>query len=144
VLCRKQLTEFRPHIPMIRRAGGDVAVVGTGAPMFAKALQGELGIADVPILSDAEGRAFELAGFRRGILPFLRPRAVWNYLRAFFSGYAPRKVQGDPLRQGGVLVVHPGGKIAFRFQSSAAGDTPPTEDIVEALAHASCAGRGKA
>jgi len=133
VLCRKQVSELRPQIPRIRQAGGDVAIVGTGAPVFAKALQEELGIPDVPILSDPSGQAFVWAGFRRGILPMLKPRAVWNYLHAFFSGYVSRRVQGDPLQQGGVLVVNPDGTLLFEFRSSAAGDAPEADDIVAAL-----------
>lgn len=89
-------------------------------------------------------RSFDLAGFRRGLWTLIRPRAVWNYLRAFFSGYAPRKLQGDALQQGGFLVVFPGGDVAFRFLSEASGDAPRVEQILAALhATARAATRGE-
>ena len=133
MLCRKQLAELRPQIPRFREAGADLAVVGTGAPHFAKALQEELDLGGVRVFSDKTRRAFDLAGFRRGLSTLLRPKAVWNYLRAFLSGYAPRELQGDALQQGGVLLILPGGGVAFDFGSEASGDAPLAEDILAAL-----------
>lgn len=127
------MAELRSQLPAIRRAGADVAIVGTGSPSEAKAIQKELQIPDVRIFSDPKGMAYERAGLRRGILPLLRPRAVGNYLRAFFSGYVPRKVQGDSLQQGGVLVVRPGGTVAYAFRSRVAGDAPPLGEILGVL-----------
>jgi hypothetical protein len=127
------VAELRPEIPRIHEAGADLAVVGTGAPGFARALRDELGLGDVPVLSDETRRAFQLAGFRRGWIPLLRPRALWKYLRAFLAGYGPRQVQGDALQQGGILIILPGGAVAFSFRSQASGDTPDYEMILGAL-----------
>ena len=124
---------MRPEIPRIREAGAGVAVVGTGAPHFAKAFRDELGLGDIGILSDESRRAFQLAGFRRGLVPLLRPRAIWNYVRAILAGYAPRKMEGDALQQGGVLGILPGGAVAFSFRSAASGDVPRMEEILAAL-----------
>lgn len=137
------MAELRPRIREIRDAGGDLVVVGTGGPSFADAFRLDLGIPDVRILTDETRRAYDLAGFRRGVATLLHPRAIWNYLRAFFSGYAPRSQQGDALQQGGVLVVRPDGRISFRHESRVSGDHPATEAILAAVrAAAGSADRG--
>ena len=124
---------MRPHLPEIRRLGADLAIIGSGDPASAKAFQEDLEIRDVPVFSDEPRRAYELAGFCRGLLPLLRPRAVGNYLRAFFSGHRAGRKQGDALQQGGVLVVRRDGGLLFRFASRASGDHPDAASILEAL-----------
>jgi peroxiredoxin len=132
-LCLRQVAELRPFLPEIRAAGGDLVVVGTGAPHFARAFQEDLGIADLRVLSDPERRAYALAGFRRGMAALFSPRAIWNYLLAFLAGYTYKGMQGDALQQGGVLVLRPGDEIVFRYESRRAGDHPEPSAIVAAL-----------
>lgn len=127
------MAELRPHLAAIRRAGGDLSIIGTGDPASAKEFQRDLDLGDVRVFTDETRRSHELAGFRRGIWTLLRPRAVGNYLRAFLSGHRWRRKQGDALQQGGVLVVRPDGTIVFRFLSAASGDHPDPDAIVEAV-----------
>jgi peroxiredoxin len=136
LLCREQVTQFRPHIQEIREAGGDLVVVGTGGPSFAKAFQKDLGISDVEVYIDSARRAYDLAGFRRDVSGLVHPRAVWNYLRAFFSGHRYKGMQGDALQQGGVLVVALDGALVFRFVSKVSGDHPEAEQVVAAVREA--------
>lgn len=136
IACREQVAELRPHIQEIREAGGDLVVVGTGGPHFAKAFQKDLGISDVEVYIDSARRAYDLAGFRRGVIGLVHPRAVWNYLRAFFSGHKYKGMQGDALQQGGVLVVALDGAIIFRFVSKVSGDHPQTEQLIAAVREA--------
>jgi peroxiredoxin len=137
VVCREQVAQLRPHIQGIRETGGDLVVVGTGGPFFAKAFQKDLGISDVEVYIDSARRAYDLAGFRRGVFSLIHPRAVWNYLRAFFSGHTYKGMQGDALQQGGVLVVALDGTIVFRFVSKVSGDHPEVEQVIAALREAS-------
>jgi len=128
------VAELRPLLPAIRQAGGELVIVGTGDPPAAEAFKDDLGIADVQIFTDERRRAFELAGFHRGIRTLLRARAVGNYVRAFLSGHRPKRRQGDAFQQGGVLVVAPDGTILFRYVSRASGDHPDPRDLLAALA----------
>jgi peroxiredoxin len=132
-LCRRQMAELRPHLREIRDAGGDLVVVGTGAPHFARAFQEELGLGDVRMISDVDGRAYRLAGFRRGAGTLFSPAAIWNYVSAFLTGYSFRGMQGDGLQQGGVLVIRPGGEVVYRYESRRSGDHPDPSAIVAAL-----------
>jgi hypothetical protein len=127
------VAELRPHLQEIRDSGGDLVVVGTGDPRYARAFQEEMGIDDVRVYSDAGRRAYDLAGFRRRISALLSPRAIWNYICAFLTGHKYKGVQGDALQQGGVLVVRPDGRIVFRFASRASGDHPKPSDVVAAV-----------
>ena len=46
------------------------------------------------------------------------------------AGFRQGKVRGDPWQQGGVLVVLPGGRVVYRYLSSAAGDHPAPAAVV--------------
>jgi peroxiredoxin len=131
MLCREQVAQLRAYIQEIREAGGELVVVGTGSPFFAKAFQKDLGISDVEVYIDSARRAYDLAGFRRGVSGLIHPRAVWNYLRAYFAGH--KCMQGDALQQGGVLVLTLDGTIVFCFASKVGGDHPEGERIVAAV-----------
>jgi hypothetical protein len=52
------------------------------------------------------------------------------FARAFREDFA----QGDPWQLGGVLVIRPGGELTYRQASREAGDHPPVEEILAALA----------
>lgn len=108
-------------------------LVGSGSPAAAKAFQEDLGLGEIRIFSDPTRRAYELAGFRRGLLTLLRPGAVWNYLRAFLSGHRQKAKQGDALQQGGLLLIKPDGTIPFRQISHASGDHADLDDVLAVL-----------
>jgi hypothetical protein len=127
------VAELRPYLPEIRRAGGDVVIVGTGDPFAAQVFRDDLQIPDVEVFSDEARAAFALAGFHRGITTLLRPQAIGNYLRAFLAGHRPKRKEGDALQQGGVLVVGPDGTVFYRYASRAAGDHPDPLDLLAAV-----------
>jgi hypothetical protein len=124
------VAEVRPYLSAIRRAGGSLVVVGTGDPFAAQVFRDDLKIPDVEVFSDERRAAFALAGFHRGIKTLLRPQAIGNYLRAFVAGHRPKRIQGDALQQGGVLVVGPDGTVFYRYASRASGDHPDPLDLL--------------
>jgi len=124
---------LRPHVDEIRAAGGDLVIVGSGGSFFAKAFAEHLEMGHVTIFSDEKVRAYALAGFKRGLATLLHPRSAMNYLRALRKGFGQGRTRGDGLQQGGVLVVRPDGRVAYRFVSQASGDHPPPEEIVAAV-----------
>lgn len=128
--------ELRPRIPEIRRAGGELVIVGSGWPEAARAWREALEL-DVPVLCDEARASFRLAGFHRGPLRAFGPRGVLNFLRAFAHGNPPpRRQAGDPTQIGGVLVVAPDGALVYRYASEVAGDHAPPSEIVSAVSHA--------
>ena len=108
-------------------------IVGNGSPHFAAAFREDFEL-DCPVLVDPELRAYRAAGLRRGRVELLSPRLPLNALRALRSGSRQTGVQGDPWQLGGVFVIRPGGELAYRYVSREAGDHPPVEDVLTALA----------
>jgi len=119
--------------PRLREAGGRLVFVGNGSRSFARAFREEFAIG-VPVLVDVERRAYEAFGMKRGVAAAVGSlRAVANAARAVRAGFRQGAVQGDAWQLGGVLVVRPGGAVAYRYLSTAAGDHPPVREIVAAL-----------
>jgi NAD(P)-dependent dehydrogenase (short-subunit alcohol dehydrogenase family) len=83
---------------------------------------------------DPELRSYRAAEMRRGRSELLSPRLASNALRALRSGYRQGEVQGDPFQLGGVLVIRPDGALSYRHVSRVAGDHPPLDDVIAALA----------
>lgn len=127
------MAEFRPHVSEVRAAGGEVFIVGSGAPFFARAFAEDVGVTDVPIWCDEELRSYDLAGFRRDVLATLKVRSALSYLRARRKGFEQKGAQGNIWQQGGVLVVRSDGAVVYRYASQANGDHPPPEEIVAAV-----------
>jgi hypothetical protein len=136
MLCRDQVAELRPHVSALRAAGGELVIVGSGAPHFAKAFGEDLGLGDVPIFCDRPLRSYALAGFRRDVGSLLDPRVLLHGARALAHGQFQHRTQGDPLQQGGAMVIRPDGTVAYRYRSAVAGDHPKPAVLVAALEQA--------
>jgi peroxiredoxin len=132
VVCREQAAELRPHIEAFRRRGAELFIVGLGTPELARGFARETQLEGVTVFCDPSLRAYQLAGFRRGLATVLSPRAAWSYVRAYARGHRQVGTQGDVLQQGGVLVVRPDGTIPYRFASRASGDHPSPDALLEA------------
>jgi hypothetical protein len=63
----------------------------------------------------------------------LTPAVVARAFNAWRSGFRQSRAAGDPLQQGGVVVIAPGGVEHFRFMSRGAGDHPTSGQILAAL-----------
>jgi NAD(P)-dependent dehydrogenase (short-subunit alcohol dehydrogenase family)/peroxiredoxin len=124
---------LRDRIDEIRARGAELVIVGNGAPNFAAAFREDYQL-DCPLLVDPELRAYRAAGLRRGRVEALSPRLPWNAIRALRAGSRQGAVEGDVWQLGGVFVIRPDGELAYRYVSREAGDHPPVDDILAALA----------
>jgi len=123
---------LRDEISKIRARGGELVIVGNGAPNFAAAFREDFEL-DCPLLVDPELRAYRAAGLRRGRVEALSPRLPLNALRALRAGSRQTSVEGDPWQLGGVFVIRPGGDLTYQYVSREAGDHAPVEQILAAL-----------
>lgn len=123
---------MRDRLEDIRRRGAELVLIGNGAQNFARAFREDLDL-DCQVLVDPDLASYRAAGLRRGRVELLSPRVPLNALRALKEGFRQKSVQGDPWQLGGVFVVKPGGRLAYRYISSEAGDHAPIDDILEAL-----------
>jgi hypothetical protein len=134
MFCAQQVAEFRPHVATLRQAGIDLAVVGSGAPHFARGFKATIGV-EIPIFCDETLAVYRAASMNRGLRHMLHPGQVrkWKEAARFFQF----KLLGDMTQQGGVLVVRPDGAVAFRFHNRFPGDhADPLAVVAAALAAA--------
>lgn len=124
--------QLHRELHTIRSRGAELVVVGQGSSRWARAFRERLALQN-PVYVDPERGLYGALGMKRGIGSQLTLGALGNYWRAMRSGYFPRGLLGDSLQQGGVLVVLPGGRIAYRYLSREAGDHPPVADVLAAL-----------
>jgi len=123
---------LRDYIPEIHKRGAEIAIIGNGSAAFASAFREEFELT-CPLLVDPELRAYRAAGLRRGRVEILSPKVPLHGLRAFLGGARQHGVQGDPWQLGGVFVIRPGGRLAYRYVSGEAGDHAPVQAILAAL-----------
>jgi peroxiredoxin len=130
MFCAQQVAEFRPHYSELRDRGVDVAVIGSGAPHFARAFVEDYHV-EMPVFSDEARATFAAAHLKRGYCRVIDPRVLIKGATAIFK-FRQRKTMGDGAQQGGVLLVRPDGSVPYSYVSEYAGDHPPTPQVVAA------------
>src|SRR5688572_29468736 len=124
MFCREHVVQLHRQAGRISAAGAELAVIGSGTPNFIAGFRETSGF-DGRILSDPELSAYRAAGMRRGLWRSFTPLSAAYAVRALARGHLQGRTQGDPAQQGGVLVILPGGRIAFEHLSKVAGDNAP-------------------
>jgi NAD(P)-dependent dehydrogenase (short-subunit alcohol dehydrogenase family) len=124
---------LRGRLDEIRARGAELVIVGNGARHFAEAFREDFEL-DCPLLVDPELVAYRAAGLRRGRVEALSPRLARNAVRALRAGFRQASVQGDPWQLGGVFVLRSDGALLYRHVSREAGDHPPVDEVLAALA----------
>ena len=118
----------------IEARGARLVFIGVGNRHFAGGFRHELGLTE-PVYVDTQRHSYRALGMKRGLWATLLNRDTWRSRgRARAGGFRQKGVQGDPWQLGGVLVVFPGGRVAYRYLSQAAGDHPPVAEVLAALA----------
>ncbi|MBS2030343.1 MAG: AhpC/TSA family protein [Deltaproteobacteria bacterium] len=137
--CRELATQVRPLIPELTKNGAKVAVIGVGAPYFAKAFDDEVGLAaaGAQLLTDPTRAAHEAAGMKRGVWNVVSPAGWGASLKTIANGHRNKLPQGDPWQQGGALVVRKGGEITFEHHDPTPGEQVDLAKLLEATLAAS-------
>ena len=123
------MAEFRPRIAELEAAGVGVAVIGSGAPNFARGFKEGLKL-DAPVYSDEKLASYRALEMHRGIGTVLHPGVILKAAAIF--KYRQRKTMGDATQQGGVIVVRPDGSMPFKFLSRYPGDHAKPDTVVAA------------
>lgn len=126
---------FRSRQDELKSLGVTLAFVGNGTPAMLEDFKTSLGL-DVPVFTDPSRRSYAQLGFRRGAFTVLSPRVLASAVRAWRAGFRQKKTQGDPVQQGGVLVLRRGGQAEYAFASEEAGHHPPIDEVIEAARRA--------
>lgn len=130
MFCREQVAGFRSRADELKRAGVKLIFVGSGTPAMAKDFQAFMEIPQLPVWTDPKRQTYAHLGFKRGWLSVLDPKVMAFALRTMKAGFRQGRTQGDPVQQGGVLVVKRGGQVVYGYASAAAGDHPPVDEVV--------------
>ena len=127
--CTAQVEEFKPEIQKLRDAKIHFTIIGSGAANFVQGFKERLEL-DVPVYSDEKRVTYTALKMRRGLLTMVDPRMLKNILLPF--KYRQREIMGDPLQQGGVVVIRPEGRITYEYISKYNGDHPAPHAVVAA------------
>jgi peroxiredoxin len=132
MFCKEQVAQLRGETDAIHAKGAELVVVGNGSVAYARDFARETGLA-TPLYTDPSRAVYRTLGLRRDAAAALNPAFLVNAWRALRGGFHQTSVRGDPWQMGGVLVVLPGGRIAYHYASRAAGDHPPVDEVLAAL-----------
>jgi len=110
-----------------------LAFVGNGNGHFAEAFQKDSGLT-APLYVDTRREAYQTLGMKRSLGATLASLSTLkSAARALRADFRQGSIQGEAWQLGGVLVVRPGGGIAYRYLSEIAGDHPPVAAVLAAL-----------
>ena len=117
------------------RAGARLVVIGQGTPAHAEHFREQFDLDGLEILVDPDRAAYKIAGTKIGsAAELLGPRSVLSGIkRSVSERMVQGRTQGHPAQLGGVLVVAPGGEIAWSHLAENAADNPPNEDVLKAV-----------
>jgi hypothetical protein len=119
--------------PELAKKGAAIVPIGNGGASFIRGFREKTGLAG-PVYTDPSRKTFEAAALVRTVRNFLHPASLVASVRAAAKGFLPgTQVKGDALQLGGVLVVRPGGRVAFHYASRHVGDHPSNEEILAAV-----------
>lgn len=140
IFCKEQTSKLHDQRARIHGAGGELLIVGSGAPMFATAFVEDFKIT-TPVYCDPGLATYAAVGARHGLWSSLQPRVWFKALRTLAKGFRQTRTAGEMHQQGGVFVITPDGTMPFRYLSRYAGDHPPVEAILGALEAAAAGAR---
>jgi peroxiredoxin len=132
LFCRQQVTDLVAQRERIHALGAELVVIGHGTVDEARAFRDEHHLT-CPLFTDPERQAYRALEMRHGRRTLMTPRVVVHTVTAMLQGFRQTFVAGDPLQQGGVIVIAPGGVERYRHISREAGDHPPVSRILAAL-----------
>ena len=119
-------------------AGARLVIVGQGTPKHAAHFRDQFDLDGLEILVDPDRAAYRAAGAKVGsVTELLGPRSVLKGIRtAATERMVQGPTQGSAAQLGGVLVIAPGGDVAWARMAENAGDNPPNADVLAAVKEA--------
>lgn len=116
-------------------AGARLVLIGQGTPRHAQHFRDQFDLDGLEILVDPDLEAYSAAGAKRASVgQLLGPRSVLSGIkRAASERVVQGATKGSATQLGAVLVVAPGGEIAWAQIAEHAGDNPPNEEVLDAV-----------
>lgn len=108
-----------------------VAAVGNGTAAMAADFVAQFSV-PFPVFTDPSRASYQTLGLRRGL--GLNLQLAKNGMRAYKAGFRQGRTQGDPLQQGGVVVMDAQDRVTWLHVDSGAGDHAPMDALRDAVA----------
>jgi peroxiredoxin len=123
---------LRDEYDKLAAAGIQVVIIGNGSPEEGALFQFSHQL-PFKLLVDPQRTAYQAANLPRNISGILNFSTLFGGMKAMLQGYRQGKRQGDPLQQGGSLLIDTNGNIIFAHRNSSPGDEAQTKDILNAI-----------
>jgi len=132
--CTEHVSMLMPAIAHLPALGVRIVFVGNGAARYIDGFVERNGVlTDIArVVTDPSLKAFDAAGMVRSRWSTFGPRGLLNLARSLARGFKQTTIEGEPLQQGGVIVVAADGTIAYVQVEQAAGDHAPNDEVVAA------------
>ncbi|MGZ3726511.1 MAG: AhpC/TSA family protein [Pseudobdellovibrio sp.] len=132
--CRSHAKQIWSERAKYEVNGSKIIFIGNGAANYIQHFKEDLGLQDATIYTDPSLKSFYAAGFKRGFIVALGPKALANGIKAYAAGsrQAYGKDTGNLWQLGGVLVIKPSGEVTYQYISQVTGDYAPEKDVTGA------------
>jgi len=133
VFCREHAVQLNRDRQQFEDAGVGLYLIGQGGPEDAARFRRNFDI-DLPILVDPKRATYRAAGTKVATVGELfGPKVVAKGVKsAIEKRVVQGRTRGHPAQLGGVLVVAPGGEVAWTHLADDASDNPPNSEVLEA------------
>jgi peroxiredoxin len=132
LFCKEQVADFAARRADFEAAGADVVVIGHGEVKDAATFAASFA-PGMRVLTDTTRAAYCAVGMKRGLRTSMSVGVVTRAARAMGQGFRQSRTQGDPLQQGGVVVVGRDGATRYTFISDEAGLHPALDEVLAAV-----------
>ena len=124
---------MRAHEQVFRDRGANLAAVGLGDRVYARAFREETGIT-FPLLIDEKRDAYSAMELKSAnLLHLLRSDNADARARAKAAGHSNHRLGRNPFQLGGSFVFGPGDVDRFGHRSQTFGDNAPIKALLAAL-----------
>lgn len=116
----------------IEARGAQLIAIGNGAAYWGQAFVADEKV-DFPVFTDPGRGSYKAFGMKRGLTQLLRPKVLKHGKRAAKLGFKQTATRGDPLQNGGIIVVGADGGVLFTHIENETGDLADIDAVIASL-----------
>jgi peroxiredoxin len=133
ISCRSHSQDVWANRAKLEQKNAKIIFIGNGHASKIPEFRQTYHLDDAPLFTDPSLKVFDLAGFNHGLAYLAKPQSLKNMLSLAKEGHSNGSPfaagTGSNRQLGGIIVVHPGFRVAYQYISEALGDTPTAGDM---------------